>query len=82
MAGFNSYAKIVAILLNAGADSSISNALYLTAKQEAKGEAIDAYDMFQNKPGKFKEYYDLYTDLEKDYVKKMGDLELVWISDR
>jgi hypothetical protein len=77
VAGFNGSKKMVAILLNAGADYNICNALYLTAKQEAKGEAIDAYDLFQNAREKFREEFDLYTDLEKDLLKKMGDLELV-----
>lgn len=59
------------MLLNAGADQNIANVLGITAKQEARGEAVGAYTFFEADSPDFKEKFELTADLEDAYMRNI-----------
>lgn len=74
MAGYNGHGAAVAMLLIYGANSKLENALGLSARAEAKEEAIDAYHCYEELGilGLFQKYTHVAAKIESDFKPKLS----------
>lgn len=82
-AGHLGHAQAVAILLIYGADDTIENQFNLSARAEAKKEALDTYQIYEEKKvlGLMKHYPNVAKKIEEEYKPKLAGLDLKVMED-